>query len=216
MSRPYDLILFDMDGVLSDSTPAHARAYDDLWRRLQLVGPPYPAVAGRRTCEVVTEVARDLSPTPAQIAEWVRFKQERARHYLDFLPMLFPDSLLALARVEAAGLAMAVGTGASRATTRLILGEAGGEGRFRAVVTADDVREGKPAPETFVTAARLASAAVGRTLVVEDSEAGLVAGIEAGSWVCSVRTGVQLRHPRFVGAFEDLTGLLRHLGLVAN
>ena len=72
-------LIFDMDGVLVDTSAGHARAYQDLWERCGVTGPPYARIAGRPTREVVEHFTRELAPTPAAIEEWAAFKQQRAR-----------------------------------------------------------------------------------------------------------------------------------------
>ncbi len=210
MSPPprFELIVFDMDGVLTDSSACHARAFADLWARVGVTAPPpYPAIAGRTTESVVREVTGPAAPAEADIRRWVTFKQERAREYLGATGG-FADARPAVSRLAQAGLSLALGTGASRATTRMLLERAGLDQFFPVVVTAEDVREGKPAPDTFAAAIRLAGGDPSATLVVEDSRAGILAGIAAGAWVASVRSGEALAHVRFLGSFPDLAELV--------
>ena len=51
------------------------------------------------------------------------------------------------------------------------------------------------------------------TLVVEDSAAGLEAATASGAYVASVRSGCGSEGSRFLGAYPDLTSLLRRLGV---
>jgi HAD superfamily hydrolase (TIGR01509 family) len=202
-----DLVVFDMDGVLTDSTPSHARAYQDLWTELGITGPAYEDISGWRTAEAVLAHTRQLRPTAAQLAQWTRFKQVRARAYLEEAPTVFPDVTPTLERLRRRGLRFAVGTGASRETANALLGRAGLLRWFTAIVTADDVARGKPAPDTFQAAVSAAGATAGRSLVIEDSTAGLVAGAAAGTRTASVRSGVRIDSPAFLGAFPDLETL---------
>ncbi|MDZ4803336.1 MAG: HAD family phosphatase [Candidatus Eisenbacteria bacterium] len=216
MARLYSLVIFDMDGVLADSSIGHALAYAELWSRLGIAAPPYATLAGRRTVEVVAEVTRALAPSTEKLDEWVRFKQDQARRHLAQVSSLYPDTLPVLDALDNAGLSFAVATGASRMTAELILAHAGGVSRFRSVVTGDDVTLGKPAPETYLKVLAATGQPADAALTVEDSEAGLRSGLDAGTWACSVRTGITARDDRFVGALGDLKGLLRLLGLAAS
>jgi HAD superfamily hydrolase (TIGR01509 family) len=213
--RRFDLAVFDMDGVLTDSSGCHARAFDDLWSRLGVDGPPYASIAGRTTAAVLTESTVHLRPTPADIADWVRFKQTRAREYLRGVTTGYADVAPALQRLQQHPVRLAIGTGASLETTRLLLAQLGIAHLFPVIVTAEDVRAGKPAPDTFTLAMERSLCAADRTLVIEDSLSGLEAGAAAGAYVASVRTGERLAHQRFLGSFPDLTGLLDHLGVAA-
>ena len=204
----FSLIVFDMDGVLTDSSAGHARAFDELWAEIGVTIPPaYADIMGRPTEPVVREFTRHLDPEDADIHRWVAFKQDRARRYLSVMAT-FPDALPSVAALARAGFGLALGTGASRRTTLQLLAHAGLDAFFPVVVTGDDVRLGKPAPETFTLAIERSGGKPDTSLVIEDSLAGLAAGLAAGAWTASVRTGEKVKHNRFVGAFPDLAALL--------
>lgn len=59
---------------------------------------------------------------------------------------------------------------------------------FNAIVSADDVKEHKPHPETFLRCAELAKAELSRCIVFEDADLGVKAGLSAGMDVFDVRT----------------------------
>ncbi|MEP7326466.1 MAG: HAD family phosphatase [Gemmatimonadota bacterium] len=210
----FPLIVFDMDGVLVDSVPCHARAYQELWTRIgEPNGPSYDKIAGVRTVQVVQETTAHRHPSDAEVAEWVKFKSDLARECLKGLPA-FPDMIPSLEKLRTAGCRFAVGTGASRATADLLLRQSRLIEFFPVVVTADDVTRGKPDPETFLQAIAKAGGDPVQSLVVEDSDAGLAAGAAAGAYTASVRSGEMIEHPRFLGSFPDvrsLTGILLEL-----
>ncbi|MEO8198937.1 MAG: HAD-IA family hydrolase [Gemmatimonadota bacterium] len=204
----FDLIVFDMDGVLTDSSGCHARAFADLWSFAGVTHPPaYPAIAGRSTESVVREFTAASKPSRPQIESWTRYKQERAREYLR-TTAAFPDALPVLQALSRQGYQLALGTGASRQTATMLLNQTGLAPLLPVMVTADDVLEGKPNPETYARAIRLANGRPERSLVVEDSAAGLQAGDAAGAATASVRTGETIDHARFIGAFPDLNMML--------
>ena len=207
----FSLIIFDMDGVLADSSPCHARAYQDLWREIGVEGPQYASIMGRQTGDVIREVTRAKQPTPEQLATWVRFKQERARAYIQKETVTFPDTREVLERVKAAGTAIAVGTSASRDTAELLLNQIGIMKLIPVLVASEDVREGKPAPDTYLEAMRRSGGTPDETLVVEDSLSGLKAATAAGTWAAAVRTDVSYAAPRFLGNFPDLRSLAARL-----
>ena len=204
----FTLIVFDMDGVLTDSSAGHARAFAELWSEIGVNNPPaYTDIMGRPTEPVIREFTRPLNPEEADIHRWVTFKQERARQYLGAME-IFPDALPSVSALANEGFRLALGTGASRRTTLQLLSHAGLDRFFPVVVTGDDVGQGKPAPETFSLAIERAGGEPDSSLVIEDSVAGLAAGLAAGAWAASVRTGERAEHARFVGAFPDLAALL--------
>ena len=201
------LIVFDMDGVLVDSSPSHTRAFHDLWSRYGVEGPEYSAIAGRPTREVVAAYTRDIE-------EWVNFKQQRARDYLAAEPVTFDDVLPSLETIRQSGARMAVATGASRTTAELLLRRAGIAGYFEFVLTAEAVQAGKPDPELYRTAVERFGAAPGDVAVVEDSAAGLEAAVAASTWVACVRTGLSIRSPYFLGSYRGLLEFAAAIGVL--
>ncbi|MEK7831164.1 MAG: HAD family phosphatase [Acidobacteriota bacterium] len=210
----FDLLIFDMDGVLVDTTECHRRAYDDLWQLAGVAGPAYEQIAGRKTTEVVAEFTAALNPSPEQIAEWVVFKQQRARRYLATEKISFHDSaecIGRLGRLNGNRLRLAIGTGASRETTSMVLGRFGWGEAFSIIVTGEDVVEGKPAPEIYLAAMERAGVSPQRTLIIEDSHAGLTAAVASRAYTASVRSGIKTEDRRFIGSFPDVRSLLAKL-----
>ena len=139
------------------------------------------------------------------------WKQERARALVCTEPIAFADSEAALRRLARAGLRMALGSGASRATVEVVLQRFGWSGLFHPVVAAEDVARGKPAPDVYQQILARARVEPADTLVVEDSAAGIEAGLACGARVVSVRSGLASPHPGFAGSCADLAELARRL-----
>lgn len=201
----------DLDGVLVDSSACHAQAFDDLWRALGIAGPTYETIAGRATREVIAEVTAARGPSAVQLDEWVQFKQRQARGYLATQPILYDDTIESLEAIARRLHRLALGTSASRATTEMLLRRFGLERFFPDVVTADDVTQGKPAPEIYRTVMTRAGARPEEALIVEDSAWGITAALASGATVAAVRSGRRTDHARFLGSFPDLRTLVRRL-----
>ena len=204
-------VIFDLDGVLVDTSPCHSHAYADLWAEIGLEGPAYADIAGQKTVEVVAQVSADLTPPEAQLRLWTAFKQERARHYIANEDIVFADTLPALRALHAAGMTLALGTGASRRTTEAVLTRLDLTDFFAVVATAEDAVRGKPAPDVYDFLLRRLNADPDRALVVEDSSAGLAAALAAGAHAASVRTGHDMDHQKFIGRYADLRSLFATL-----
>ncbi len=209
----FDLLIFDMDGVLVDTSPCHRRAYRDLWRKIGIEGPQYEVIAGRKTSEVVVEFTKELKPSAAQIYEWVLFKQLQARKYLSIEVITYPDSFSCLLTLARHKILMALGTAASHTTAHIVLSRLDIGNFFSIIVTAEDVENGKPAPEIYLRIIAEAAVSPCKTLVIEDSSSGLEAAIASKAYVASVRTGKKIKDPRFVGTFSDLDELLLGIGI---
>ena len=80
----------------------------------------------------------------------------------------------------AEGWRQALASSASLENVEVILAALSIEGRFDAIVTAEDVSRGKPDPEVFLVAAAKVSTPPTRCVVIEDSAAGIEAARRAG------------------------------------
>ncbi|MFT7532051.1 MAG: beta-phosphoglucomutase [Gammaproteobacteria bacterium] len=206
MSWQIKNIVFDMDGVIADTTACHTRAYAELWKHLNFDGPPYSQIAGRSTKEVLLEWTRQLDPSDQQLSEWVRQKQSAARNYLNVDPIAYDDSASVIAWL-AKHFRMAVATSASRDSAHLILQRCGVSTFFDMVVTAEDAKHCKPNPELYLIAMQRCGFQPCDTLIIEDSNSGIDAGLASGAWVVSVRSGLTRNNPRFRFAYNNLDEL---------
>ena len=88
--------------------------------------------------------------------------------------------------LDTAGLPKGVATSSPRDFAYLVLGQFDLPPRLDFVLGAEDVLEGKPAPEIYLTAARLAGVRPEEMLVLEDSGVGCQAGQAAGAYTVAV------------------------------
>jgi beta-phosphoglucomutase family hydrolase len=179
--------IFDLDGTLIDTMPLHYRAWDAAMRKAGLTVTldenlfySLGGVPTRRVAELIAE-HYGLAIDP-----------DRVFHDKEGLfGELQADAKLILPTVEFARKAfathpMAVASGGPRDIVRRSLELSGLAPLFRAVVTADDVVHGKPAPDMFLLAAKLLGVEPSRCLVFEDAEPGIKAAIAAGMQVVRV------------------------------
>ena len=83
---------------------------------------------------------------------------------------------------------IALGSGSNRQIIDMLMQKLDIKHYFNAIVSADDVKEHKPHPETFLRCAELAKAEPSRCIVFEDADLGVKAGLNAGMDVFDVRT----------------------------
>ncbi|HEY6779320.1 MAG TPA: HAD-IA family hydrolase [Thermoleophilaceae bacterium] len=205
IQAPVGAVLFDLDGVIVDSTGTVA----DIWRdwALRRDIDPERLIAfshGRPTRETLKRFAPELDP----IAEGLGLEREAVRRGAETI-----EGVAALYRALPDG-ARAVATSASRETA-LARFEAAGLPLPRVLVTADDVAAGKPAPDCYLLAAALLDVPPADCIVVEDAPAGIDAARGAGMRVIALTT----THPAFelveadvcLGDPDDLTRVVERL-----
>ncbi len=196
-------VVFDMDGVLVDTSPCHEKAYDRLWSKLGLRGPKYEQLAGRSTKEVIKQVCGHF--TPSERHKWVTYKQNEALKLLRSADIIFPDTVSTLKTLHGAGFKLALATSASRPSASLVLERLGAAEWFDIVITADDVEKAKPDPEIFIRAIQTLGLEPSKTLIIEDSRAGIESGLACGAKVINVRHRANfIEHGNFYGFHENL------------
>ena len=118
---------------------------------------------------------------------------------LDERLAVMPGLWQLLARLEAAGLPKAIATSSDRQFVDNVLGRFDLAPRFQFILTAEDVRQGKPHPEIYQLAAKRFTIEPAELLVLEDSQNGCRSAVAAGALAVAVPAGHSRRHD-FTGA----------------
>ena len=174
-------VIFDLDGVLVDSSQFHYES----WRRLSQEVPVKQPVTetwfrqtfGQRNEEILLsffqrELTQEEATTFADRKEAL-FRQ-LARSHLKPLP----GARKLVKGLHQARFCMAVGTSTPPENLEMILGELALARYFPVRVTGADVEHGKPDPEVFLLAAERLQITPNDCVVIEDAQAGIVAASE--------------------------------------
>lgn len=174
------LLIFDFDGTIADTSPLHAQAFADTLSPFG-IAVCYSRIAGLRTAEAILSCFVDAGldrPSPEDLQSLVREKQRRVRQLISALlePLPRMDAFLHWAKTR---YEMALVTSGSRATVSLALRKLGYVSLFQTMVFAEDVNSGKPDPEGFRLALEAHHCQPQWALVFEDSEPGFQAASNA-------------------------------------
>lgn len=191
-----DAVIFDMDGVLVASGPAHAASWRMVARRhgIELTEERFRETFGRTSRDIIRLVWGDLPER-----EVARIDEEKEGVYRELISGVVPLMIGArevLAGLRRAGYALAVASSGPRENIALVLRETKLESAFQAVVTGFDVQRGKPAPDCFVLAAQRLNVSAERCVVVEDAPVGVEAALAAAMKVIGLagtHPGARLR-----------------------
>src|SRR5882757_3150993 len=185
-------VLFDLDGVLIDSTPAVTR----VWRQWALEhGFDPEEVVARVHCRPSLSTVREYLPNADHAAE-NREIERREMQDADGIITL-PGARELLRQLPANRWTIATSCTRSLAEVRL---RAAGLPIPERIVTSTDVAHGKPNPEPFLKAAAKLGFPPSECIVVEDVPAGIRAGKAAGARVIAFRTTVDEAELRGAGA----------------
>ena len=179
---PCAAVLFDMDGVLIDSTPAVAR----VWRHWAIDhGFDPDEVVSRAHGRPSLTTVREYLPDSDYVAENRVVEQREIEDLEGVVPL--PGSLELLSALPSDR--WTIVTSATLALAQVRLRSARLPVPHR-LITASDVTHGKPHPEPYLKAAQALSFAAAQCVVVEDVPAGIQSGRAAGAKVIAVTTTV--------------------------
>ncbi len=193
-------IVFDMDGVIIDSHPAHRLAWKAFFESLgrQTSDEELDFILdGCKRAEILKHFLGDL--TPEQIAEYGKRKDELLKeHNLDIEPT--PGVVEFLKLLSHAGIRAGLATSASRRRTVGTLKELELAHYFETIVTGDDVTMGKPDPALYQLAAERMQESPERLIAVEDAVAGIKSAKAAGMRCLGVAASQRAHLLRAAGA----------------
>lgn len=191
--RP-EAVLFDMDGVLFDSMPAHAESWSQVCATFGLRLSPEEVYmnegrTGEATIGLLTRRQWGREPTEAEMRDIYAAKCAAFNGHPEAKAM--PGAAEALAAVLREGMQTLVVTGSGQESLLVRL-EAGFPGCFSdgRVVSSRDVSRGKPDPEPYLRGLEKAGGLEPwQALVVENAPLGVQAAVAAGVFTIAVNTG---------------------------
>jgi len=173
-------VLFDLDGVLVDSTPAVARVWG-WWAREHGFNADEVVQQAHGRPSIAT--IRELLPNGDHEAENREVERREIEDITDVIPL--PGALQLLGALPLDRWAIVTSCTRRLAEVRVAAARLP---KPRYLVTSNDVRRGKPDPEPYVKAARMLAVPAEECVVVEDAPAGIRAGKAAGARVVALRT----------------------------
>jgi HAD superfamily hydrolase (TIGR01509 family) len=184
---PYDSVLFDFDGVLADTEPIHWACWREILSPLG-IELPWDVYCANCIGVVDTDMLSFLASLGADPVEALRPHYPRKKEL--FRKRVLEADPCAGETVELVrslrDYRLAVVTSSGRLEVEPVLQRAGIHDCFSTMVFGGDVQRHKPAPEPYLLAAARLGAT--KSLVVEDSEAGVVSAKAAGFDVIRVRS----------------------------
>lgn len=213
MSLAFDAIVFDLDGVLTDTESL----WDEVRRGLAAEhGLPWPveataAMMGMSTPEWSAHLVETvgLPGPPERAAEEVI--SAMADRYRENLPVL-PGAVEAVRRMRLL-LPIALASSSPRRLIDTTLATMGVTDLFAATVSTEEVDRGKPSPDAYLRACELLGADPGRSVCVEDSTNGIRAAHAAGMTMIAIPQPFHEPAPDALGLASAVLTSLDELGV---
>lgn len=180
-------LIFDCDGTLADTMPAHYKAWLALLDRFSIPFPEprFYAMGGMPTASIIRVLAGEVGVVVTDVDAMVLEKERTFLTYLDAVTRIEP--VLVIAAAYRGKLPIAVASGGYRDTITRTLDRLNIRDWFDAMVTAEDTPRHKPEPDVFLEAAKRLRVDAAKCVVFEDTDIGLEAARRAGM------TGIDVR-----------------------
>jgi HAD superfamily hydrolase (TIGR01509 family) len=175
-------IIFDMDGVISDTQKFHSQVESELLARYGIQIPP-PEItrryAGVRTVEFFDQLLKNQK-SEYDLNSLVEEKWATMEKLASLSVEVIDGSLDLIKRLSAAGYALAVASSSNSEYVRHVLTTLGVITYFSNIVAGDMISRGKPDSESFLLAATKINIIPEQCLVIEDGISGMKAAARAG------------------------------------
>ena len=206
-------LVFDMDGTMVDSMPAHARSWEVFTQR-HGIRMPVEEVLRQTTGRTGVECIRILMGNDIADARAVELINEKEALYRDFFSRDFREvrGFREFARqATQRGLQLAVATAGDRNNIAFALEHLKLARRPDAIVGGDEGIAGKPEPDLFLEAARRLQVPAADCIVFEDAPFGIEAARRAGMRavaICSTHRPGELTGPHVIAQANDYEELM--------
>ena len=185
-------VLFDMDGVLINSMPNHAIA----WQRsmasfgINMSKEDAYATEGARGVDTIKKMVKAQQGRDIDEEESQRMYDEKTRQFgMLPKPKIMDYALQLQEKIYQAGLQICIVTGSGqRPLINRLLEEFPRVTRER-LVTAYDVKKGKPLPDPYLAGMKKCGVMPWETIVVENAPLGVMSGVASNAFTIAVNTG---------------------------
>lgn len=206
-------VIFDMDGVIVDSEPRHERAFLEIFAELGYAenhGIDFSLYYGRTDHALWLDFVQKHQP-PHSLEYLVEYKQQRFLKIIREEQPIF-ETLPELIHNLSSHYKLGLASGSYHPVIDAVLEMRGLRQYFQAVVSAQDVTHGKPAPDIFLHTASLLGVPPELCCVIEDSAAGIEAALAAGMAAIAITNSLPphklARAHHIVSSYQEIDSLL--------
>ncbi len=180
MNNPLGFI-FDIDGVLVDSNPAHFESWVVAAREdgFEFTSELFQQTFGQ-TSRAIIKNNWPHDVTPEDIRRLDERKETLYREYVPTKVKLIPGAKELLLQLESFGFAVAVGSSGPGINVHFIVDFFDLRSHLKSIVSGTDVANGKPWPDIFLKAAQEMNVSPSQCAIIDDSESGILSGVAAG------------------------------------
>ena len=184
-------LIFDLDGTLADTMPLHLESWQEVGQHfnIPITNQMINELAGTPTMEVMKILNERYKWTadPQAVFELKNESYDKLCKKAGKTKAI--SEVLEVARHYKGLLPIAIGTGSTRIDAESAIQDLGIRGWFNVLITADDVVNGKPDPETYLMCAKAINISPESCLVYEDGPMGIMSALNAKMTVINIVSG---------------------------
>lgn len=195
-------IIFDLDGALVNSMPTHVKAWKQAFAKianLEITERDVYLLEGMRGMELVTKIFEQKGFQDQSLVKPVH--DEKSKIFKEIRSSEPFEGVKGM--IDSIKCKKAVVSGSSKNDVETIMEEAFGKNKFDVIITADDVKKGKPDPSAFLEALKRMVVTPQEAIVVENAPLGAKAAKTAGIDCFVVLNNTPLKRSDFDGVIEQ-------------
>ncbi len=192
-TEKYKAVLFDLDGVITDTMGLHYEAYRQAFEKYGIHVTPLEIyrTEGMPSMEVGKAIVKEKGAriSDEQLKKLIDDKREIYRALAAKEAKTFPGVPETLRMLRENGIKLALITGSNSKSVAGVIKKVGLEGAFDAIVTGDDTDRGKPYPDPYQKGMEKLGVTPDKCVVVENAPLGIQSAKAAGAgYVIGVTT----------------------------
>ena len=182
-------VIFDMDGVLADTGPMHFESWVKMADEVgvEFTRKFFEETFGQQTYTITRKLLGDQF-NDGEIEKWGDLKEKYYREMVKDKLEPLPGVIDLIKDLKARSFKLAVGSSGPPENVELLLTSLDIKQYFDVIITAADVKNGKPAPDVFLIAAMRLNVNPNNCIVIEDAPVGIEAAIKAEMKVIALTT----------------------------
>ncbi len=173
-------VIFDMDGVLADTGPIHFESWVKLANEIgmEFTKEFFKSTFGQQSFPITRKLVGPEA-NDKDVIRWANLKEKYYREMVQEKLEPLPGVINLINELKENGFKLAVGSSGPKENVELLLTSLKIKEYFDVIITATEIKNGKPAPDVFLIAAKSANVKPENCLVIEDAPVGIEAAKRA-------------------------------------
>jgi beta-phosphoglucomutase family hydrolase len=174
-------VIFDMDGVLADTEPIHYQSWVKMAKEIGINFSQefFKSSFGQQSVPIIRKLVGKKVDDDL-VEKWADLKEKYFREMVKDKIIPLPGVLKLLKELNRLKFKLAIGSSAPPENVDLLLNSLKIKECFNVIITASEVKNGKPAPDVFLIASVKLQIVPSNCVVIEDAPVGIEAAKNAG------------------------------------